>query len=200
MTHRVLTERTPPRADSFRGRLLAGLTESIEAEGYRRTTIADIVRRARTSRRTFYQHFPSKEACFTALLADANAHLVAAISAAVDPALPWESQVRQAIEAWIGHANARPAITVSWIRDLPSLGDPARALQRDMQEEFVTMLRTLWDTEAWRDAGIGPVSRQLAITLLGGLRELMATTVEDGGALGDVTETAVRASIALLRP
>jgi hypothetical protein len=34
--------------------------------------------------------------------------------------------------------------------------------------------------------------------LLGGLRELAATTVEDGGRIRDVSETAVRASIALL--
>jgi hypothetical protein len=36
--------------------------------------------------------------------------------------------------------------------------------------------------------------------LLGGLRELAATTVEDGGQVSDVSETAVRASIALLSP
>ena len=47
---------------------------------------------------------------------------------------------------------------------------------------------------------ISPPSRPLAIMLLGGLRELIATTVEDGGRAGDVTEVAVRASIALLGP
>lgn len=34
--------------------------------------------------------------------------------------------------------------------------------------------------------------------LLGGLRELIATTVEDGGRFGDMVEDAVGASIALL--
>ncbi len=34
--------------------------------------------------------------------------------------------------------------------------------------------------------------------LLGGLRELAATTVEEGGRIADVAETAVRVSIALL--
>jgi hypothetical protein len=66
-------------------------------------------------------------------------------------------------------------------------------------EEFIVMLRTLWDTDQYRAIGVGPVTRQLAITLLGGLRELIAATVEDGGRAGDITEVAVRASVALLR-
>ncbi|HEX3593387.1 MAG TPA: TetR/AcrR family transcriptional regulator [Pseudonocardiaceae bacterium] len=204
MTSDVTTDarQQPPaeQDDSFRRRLLDGLAESIAADGYRNTTVAGVVRRARTSRRTFYEHFGSKEACYVALLTDANTHMVAEISSAVDPTLPWADQVRQAVEAWIACAESEPAITLSWIRDLPSLGDAARTLQRDLLEEFVTMLRSLWDTERWRAAGISPVSRQLAITLLGGLRELIATTVEDGGRIGDISETAVRASIALLRP
>jgi hypothetical protein len=60
------------------------------------------------------------------------------------------------------------------------------------------MIQMLCDTEPMRAAGIGPVPRELAVMLLGGLRELAATTVEDGGRIRDVSETAVRASIALL--
>ena len=54
--------------------------------------------------------------------------------------------------------------------------------------------------EAIDVAGVGPVPRQLAIILLGGLRELIATSVEDGGEIRDITEVAVQASIALLGP
>ena len=184
----------------FRQRLLDGLAASIIADGYRDTTVADIVRRARTSRRTFYEHFDSKEACLVALLTDSNAEVIRNISAAVDPLAPWATQVRQAIEAWIASAESQPPITLSWIRDVPALGELARGLQRDMQDAFVTMIQTLCDTDEMRAAGIGPVPRPLAVLLLGGLRELAATTVEDGGRIGDVTELAVRASIALLGP
>jgi hypothetical protein len=38
------------------------------------------------------------------------------------------------------------------------------------------------------------------IMLLGGLRELIATTVEDDGDIGGITEVAVRATQALLDP
>jgi AcrR family transcriptional regulator len=184
----------------FRQRLLDGLAESIVADGYRNTTVADIVRRARTSRRTFYEHFDSKEACFVALLLDANTEVIRQISSAVDQTAPWAAQVRQAVGAWIACSEAEPAITLSWIREVPSLGAAARELQRDMMAAFVTMIQTLCDTEEWRAVRSGPVPRQLVVLLVGGLRELIATTVEDGGRVSDITEVAVRASMALLGP
>jgi AcrR family transcriptional regulator len=180
----------------FRRRLLDALAASIVEDGYRETTVADIVRRARTSRRTFYEHFASKEECFIALLAAVNAEMLQRIPAVVDPKSPWQDQVRQAIEAWIGYAESQPAITLSWIREVPTLSVPT--CRQDMTEAFVGMIQTLCDTEPMRAAGIGPVPRELAVMLLGGLRELAATTVEDGGRISDVSETAVRASIALL--
>ncbi|HEX6470437.1 MAG TPA: TetR/AcrR family transcriptional regulator [Streptosporangiaceae bacterium] len=185
----------------FRRRLLDGLAASIEDKGYRTTTVADIVRRARTSRRTFYEHFSGKEACFVALITHANAEMIHDIVAAVDRSAPWANQVRQAVEAWIACSEAEPALVLSWIRDVPSLGDAARRVQREVMEAFVETIQTFCDTDEWRAAGgAGPVPRQLVIMLLGGLRELIATTVEDGGRMGDVTEVAVQASIALLDP
>ena len=192
-----------PRADdksNFRQRLLDALEACIAEDGYPRTTVADIVRRARTSRRTFYEHFDSREACFVALLTDANAEQVRQISAAVDPNAPWRSQVRQAIEAWISSGESRPSLMLSWIRDVSSLGAGARQLQRDVMESFIGMVEALGATNEFRAAGIGPVSRQRIIMLLGGLRELTASTVEEGGRMSEVTEEAVDASIALLAP
>ena len=57
----------------FRRRLLEGMAAAIHEDGYRDSTVADVVRHARTSRRTFYEHFPSKQACFVDLLREANA-------------------------------------------------------------------------------------------------------------------------------
>jgi AcrR family transcriptional regulator len=159
-----------------------------------------VVRHARTSRRTFYEHFPSKQACFIALLQESNAAMVGQIAAAVDPGARWDAQVRQAIEAWIAGTQADQALTLSWIRDLPSLGSDARHLQRESLEAFVVLIQNLSGTPGLRAAGVAPPSRQLAILLLGGLRELIATTVEDGGDIADITEVAVRATQALLGP
>jgi AcrR family transcriptional regulator len=185
---------------NFRQRLLDALEESIAEGGYHNTTVADIVRRARTSRRTFYENFDSREACFLTLLAEAYAGQVQQISAAVDPNSPWQAQVRQAVEAWITSAESRSALMLSATRDLPALDAVARDLQREVTENFIGMVQALGDTDEFHSAGIGPVSRPRVVMLLGGLRELTAITVEDGGAMSDVTDEAVAASIALLRP
>lgn len=198
-----MTVRAPAAEDdrnNFRQRLLSALESSIAEDGYQKTTVADIVRRARTSRRTFYEHFDSREACYLALLAEAYADQVRQISAAVDAQSPWRVQVRQAIEAWIASAVSRSPLMLSAIRDLPSLGAAARSLQRDVTENFITMVQALGDTDEFHSAGIGPVSRPRVIMLLGGLQELTAITVEDGGQMSDITDEAVAASIALLRP
>jgi AcrR family transcriptional regulator len=184
----------------FRRRLLDGMAAAIDERGFRESTIADVVRHARTSRRTFYEHFASKQACFIALLQEANAEMVRQIAAAVDPHAPWGTQVRQAIEAWLARAQSQPTLTLSWIREVPSLGDDARQLQREGLEEFVVLIQTLTDTAELRAAGIVPPPRQFSIMLLAGLRELIAITVEDGGDIADITEVAVEATMAMLGP
>jgi AcrR family transcriptional regulator len=189
----VTTTQAPP---DHRQRLLDGLAVAIEVRGYRDATVADIVREAKTSRRTFYEHFASKETCFVALITEANDEMIRLITAAVDSTAPWPTQVRQAVETWLACADAERAVTRSWIRDVPALGRLGWDLQRDLMERFVRMVRLLTE----RAAGIEPADRELTIVLLGGLRELIASTVEDGRPVTDITESAVRAAIALLGP
>ena len=196
----VASPETGAAPAEFRRRLLEGMAAAIRECGFRDSTVADVVRHARTSRRTFYEHFPSKQACFMALLQEASAAMVQQIAAAVDPGALWDAQVRQAIEAWIAAEQSDLALTLSWIRDLPSLGSDARHLQREVLEAFVVLIQNLSDTPELRAAGVAPPSRQLAVLLFGGLRELIATTVEDGGDIGDITEVAVQATRALLGP
>jgi AcrR family transcriptional regulator len=185
---------------AHRRRLLDAMSDSINDVGYANTTVAEIVRRARASRRTFYQHFADREAALVALLTDTNEETVHAISAAVDPAAPWQTQIRQALEAWIGRSESHPALTLSWIRDVPALGAAARSLQRDAMGAFIVLVQTLSNTTELREAGIEPVPQARAIMLIGGLRELTAITVEGEGRLSDVAEEAVESAIALLRP
>jgi AcrR family transcriptional regulator len=191
---------TAEASAEFRRRLLDGMIAAIRERGFRELTVADVVRQARTSRRTFYEHFASKQDCFIALLREANAAMVRQIAAAVDSRAPWHIQVRQAIEAWIASAQSEPAVTLSWIREVPALGDAARQLQRESLEAFIVLIQALTDTAELRAVGIVPPPRQFAVILLGGLRELIATTVEDGGDIGDITEVAVRATVAMLGP
>ena len=110
--------------------MLDGLAASISERGYRDTTVADIVRHARTSKRTFYGQFSSKEECFIELLRSNNDAMITRIRTAVDPEADWRAQIRQAVDAYVDHIEARPAITLSWIREAPALGAVAQPLHR----------------------------------------------------------------------
>jgi len=182
----------------FRRRLLDGLADSIAERGYRETTIADIVRHARTSKRTFYREFSGKEECFIELLRTANEEMIAQIKSAVDPEAFWQDQIRQAMDAYVDSIESRPAVTLSWIRELPALGAAVRSVQRQGIVQLTEMLEVITSDAGFRRAGIPPASPQLSVILLGGLRELTAVTVEDKKDVRQIVDAAVAASIALV--
>lgn len=192
----VLTDPFPTAA--FRARLLDGLAQSIAERGYRATTVADVVRNAKTSKRTFYDEFASKEECFVELLRSNNADLIAHITAAADPEAPPGDQVRAAVGAYVEHIESRPAITLSWIREAPALGDLARPLNRSAMQELTDMLVDLSVSPGFQRAQLEPLSRPLALILLGGLRELTALLVEDAQDVRGIVEPAVTAARAIL--
>ena len=198
----VTSTETSAGADTgFRRRLLDGMAVSIRHRGYPDTTVADIVRAARTSRRTFYVHFADRQECLVTLLHEVNRRTIDRISAAVDPGAAWEVQARQAIEGWIAAVQADPPITLSWIRDVPALGEErARRFQRETMAAFVVLIQRLTDTPHLRAAGVRPPAQQTAIILLGGLRELIAVTVEDGRDVDSIIDAAVDATRLLLGP
>jgi AcrR family transcriptional regulator len=191
---------SPPGHTEFRLRLLEALGESIVERGYRATTVADIVRHARTSRRTFYQEFTSKESCFVELLHVTNDQNIESIMAAVDPDADWADQIRQAVGSYIRSMDSHPAMTLCWIRELPALGESARPIQQQAVNDFIEAIVALTDTPQMRAAGIEPVTTEMAIMLLGGLRELTANAVENGRPVADIEDTALRACFALLGP
>jgi AcrR family transcriptional regulator len=186
-------------ADPFRGRLLDGLATSIAERGYRDTTVADIVRHARTSKRTFYGQFSTKQECFIELLRANNDDLITEIRAAVDPEASWADQIYQAVGAYVDHIESRPAVTLSWIRELPGLGTVA-PLHRLAIGHLTDLLVALSDSPGFRRAKLPPVTRPLAVILLGGLRELTALFVEDGRDVRGIVGPAVTASMAILGP
>ena len=182
----------------FRRRLLDGMDASITERGYRDTTVADIVRHARTSKRTFYGEFSSKEDCFIELLRSNNEAMISHIRGSVDPDADWQQQIRQAVDAYVDHIAARPAITLTWIREAPALGAVAHPLHRMAMSAFTDMLVDLSDSPGFRRANIPPVTPPLALIIVGGLRELTALYVEDGQDVHGIIATAVTASTAIL--
>jgi AcrR family transcriptional regulator len=91
-----------------RERLIAGLAEAIAENGYAGTTIGHITRHAAVSRRTFYEHFSSKDECFVAAYDTVMAELRERIGAAYDEVDDWPRAVRAGIAAMLAFLVSEP--------------------------------------------------------------------------------------------
>ena len=91
-----------------RERLVAGLAEAIAENGYSGTTIAHITRHAAVSRRTFYEHFASKDECFVAAYDTVMAELQERVTQGFEEADDWPHSVRAGIAAMLSFLAAEP--------------------------------------------------------------------------------------------
>jgi AcrR family transcriptional regulator len=179
---------TPPPRD----RLVSALAASIEEKGYRDTTIADVVRIARTSRRTFYEHFADRDACFLALFAETVSERMKEIAAAVNPEAPWEQQVDQALDAYIAGVTAQPALQRSFVRELPGLGEEGAEQQHLVTERFAQTLIALVEMGHRTQPEVisQPLPPDVATMLVGGLRELLVVSIQQGRPLDELRASA----------
>lgn len=91
-----------------RERLIAGLARAIAEHGYAGTTVAHITRSAAVSRRTFYEHFSSKEEGFAAAYETIMERLRERVSAAYGEVDDWPRAIRAAIAAMLGFFASQP--------------------------------------------------------------------------------------------
>jgi AcrR family transcriptional regulator len=168
------------------------MATSIAEKGYRETTVADVVRLARTSRRTFYEHFEDREASFLALFDATNDAMMAEIAAAVHPEEPLEEQVDQALEAYIHNITAKPALYRSFVRELPGLGKAGADRQIAVIERFAQLLVSLVEVGRREQPEIGarPLTMDTAIIIVGGLRELAVISLQQGRDVRELKTTA----------
>ncbi|MFL6134465.1 MAG: TetR/AcrR family transcriptional regulator, partial [Nocardioidaceae bacterium] len=135
---------------TFRPRLLAALEQSIAERGYKDTTITDVVRIARASRRTFYKVFDTKDEALVALAQELDEDLIAAMRAAVDEHTEWEGQVDRSVRTFFDHVNRHPAAYRCIVRELPYLGEFAADFLEASNKSFVEIIRELTDNDEFR--------------------------------------------------
>lgn len=163
-------------------RLIAAMATAIEHQGYRDTTVADVVRIARTSRRNFYEHFEDRDACFLALFDATNDAMMREIAAAVHPDRPLDEQVDAAVDAYIANVTQQPALYASFVRELPGLGQAGSDRGLATIERFAAMMVALVESGRAIQPGIGvrPLPMDTAIIIAGGLRELLVIALSRG--------------------
>lgn len=165
-----------------RERLIAAMAVSIADQGYRDTTVADVVRLARTSRRNFYEHFVDRDACFLALFDATNESLMREIADVVDPSLSLDEQVDVAVDTYIANVIARPSLYHSFVRELPGLGEAGAERAQAALEGFAQLLIGLVDSGRREQPGLTQrgLDMDTAIIIVGGLRELLVIALQTG--------------------
>jgi AcrR family transcriptional regulator len=164
-----------------RGRVLEGMAHAVAAKGYAEATIADVVREAGVSRRTFYEHFRDKAECFIALYEAASHNALKVLREAVDPDQGWEQQLERAIGAYLQGMASNPVLLRTLFVEILALGPDGLQARRRVNQEIADYMRD-----------VVPVAPQLAMAVVGGMHELVLQAVEDGRAadLAELTPTA----------
>ena len=91
-----------------RERLIAGLAEAVAENGYAGTTIAHITRHAAVSRRTFYEHFNSKDECFIAAYDTVMTELNRRVGEAFEQQEEWPQAVQAGLAAMLDFLISEP--------------------------------------------------------------------------------------------
>jgi AcrR family transcriptional regulator len=93
-----------------RARLLSAAVSVLDERGYAGATVAHITRRARVSRRTFYELFEDREACLLALLRRTVEEVRGELRAAHLERLGWREQVRAGLGVVLAFLDREPAL------------------------------------------------------------------------------------------
>ncbi len=182
------------RAREYRERLLAGMADAITEVGYAELTLADIVRRARVSKRTFYEHFATKEECLLALYEAQSARLVAEIEGAIRGAPPGEARLGIGAAVYLASLQSRAGLVRTLLVEILHVGPRGLAMRRRVMRRFADLLRR----EMAAAGTESPLAPAIATALVGGINELILEAFEDDRAdrLGELSA----AVAALVRP
>jgi AcrR family transcriptional regulator len=110
-------KRRAPRPQSFEerqamtnptDRVLRALAATVSEKGYPAATVAEIVERASTSQRTFYENFANKEEALLAALDTGSAQMLANTLPAFRRAPDWQQAVRMAYEGMFAFGVEEP--------------------------------------------------------------------------------------------
>ncbi len=175
------------RSHEHYSRLLEGMAHAVAAKGYADTTIADIVREASVSRRTFYEHFSTKAECLIALYEAASHNALKVLRDAIDPAHEWQTQVERGLAAYLGCMAANPVLIRTLFVEILGLGAEGLASRRRVHQEIADFILGVVNAAPEAHAQAKPLSPGLATAIVGGIHELVLQYIEEDR-VGQLTE------------
>ena len=183
---------------SQRLRLVQAMAEVMAEKGYAGTSVADILRRARVSRETFYELFSSKEDCFMSAFEAAYGHILDSVAPAVaaeggaaapEPAIERFSRI---FGHYLDALVADPVAARVFLIEVYAAGPSAVRRRLELQAGLVEAIAALIDAseeerfavEALLAAVVQLVTARLAVGDVDGLRELHGPVVSLARRLG----------------
>jgi len=185
---KAVTPKSPdgPASEHY-NRLLQGMAQAVAAKGYAETTIADIVREAAVSRRTFYEYFSTKTECLIALYETASRLALQAVSEAFDPVQPWHAQVEQAMTAYFDYLAQDPVLLRTLFVEILGLGMPGLVVRRRVNDEIANFIQVAINSAGGAEEPSAHLTSEMAMTVVGGINELVLQAIEQDRA-GDLRE------------
>jgi AcrR family transcriptional regulator len=162
------------RADQT-GRLRAAMVELVVERGYRAVSVADVLARAGVSRRTFYEHYPGKEACFVEAYDAIVGDWIAGAAAARRGAASWREGLRGSTLAVVERVLADPIAAHAVFIEALSAG--AEALER--RAEAVAGFERLARASFEMAPGGAQVRPAMFRVFVGGVRGILANRLRD---------------------
>jgi AcrR family transcriptional regulator len=114
-----------------RSRMLSAAAKAVEEVGYARLTVAQVIARARVSRKTFYDLFEDREDCFLAVFDQAVDQLSALVGEAYERESSWREGVRAGLFAMLRFMDEEPGLARICV--VEALGAGPRVLKRRTQ-------------------------------------------------------------------
>jgi AcrR family transcriptional regulator len=180
-----------PGTGGFRDRLLMGMAEAIrERGGLKPVTVAEVVRHAHTSRRTFYQHFADRDDCFLALFDVVSSALLERIADAATGDGPFGERVDRAVAAYLGAVAAEPVLTRACIQETPAMGAAGMERVQALHERWARQIVLLVEEARRHDDGLRPLPLEVATIITGGFRDLVITALDQGRDLTELQDVA----------
>jgi AcrR family transcriptional regulator len=127
--------------DSQRERILEGMAAAVADKGYARTAVADVIERAGVSRKSFYELYPNKEACFLAAYDEGVERILGAIETAMaEEEGDWLAIARAGTCRYLEMLQENPAFARTFLVEVLAAGPEALAHRDAVHARFATLV------------------------------------------------------------
>jgi len=167
-----------PLEPGYRTRLIEGMLASVAEKGYTDVSVMDIVRHAKVSKRTFYEHFADKERCFIDAYSAISAELLGRVARGAAVGQTAEEKLALAISAYIGALEEHRPLIRAFLSDVHAAGPAALALRRTVLLRFAELLRMMVETVRLTREDVRSLSPEMAMTIIGGVHERLLLMME----------------------